>query len=325
LSEAEAWTSLRVWKGSDEAAGAFTRPVVTVGNFDGIHLGHQAILKTVVGRAAVLEGEAVVYTFDPHPRKVLRPESAPGLLTTLDQKIELLEQQGVDAVIVEPFTLEFARTDPEVFIRECLHRRIRPVEVYVGYDFHFGRDRAGSMRLLTELGPRLGFAVTIIPEVTVDEGDVNSTRIRRLLADGLPEIAARMLGRPYAVRGSVVRGDERGRTLGFPTANLDPESEVLPAPGVYAGHLRLLDDGTPEPGARLPVVTNVGFRPTFKKGAAVLAESHVIDWSGDLYGRRVELSFPIRLRDERRFSDVAALREQIAADVAEARRRLAEG
>jgi riboflavin kinase/FMN adenylyltransferase len=308
-------------KGS-AAAGTLIRPVVTVGNFDGIHLGHQAILRTVVERAAVLAGEAVVYTFDPHPRKVLRPESAPGLLTTLDQKVELLERQGVDAVVVEPFTLDFARTDAETFIRECLHRRIRPVEVYVGYDFHFGRDRTGSMRLLTELGPRLGFAVTIIPEVTVDEGDVNSTRIRRLLSDGLPEIAARMLGRPYAVRGTVVRGDERGRTLGFPTANLDPESEVLPAPGVYAGTLRLLDDGDPPANALLPVVMNVGHRPTFKQGAAVLAEAHVLDWSGDLYGRRVELSFPIRLREERRFAGVEALREQIAADADEARRRL---
>ena len=313
---------MKVLEGSAAAKGALVRPVVTVGNFDGIHLGHQAILRTVVERAKAVDGEAVVYTFHPHPRKVLREASAPGLLTTLDQKIELLESHGVDALIVEPFTLEFARTDAEVFIRECLHRRIAPVEVYVGYDFHFGRDRAGSMRLLTELGPRLGFAVTIIPEVTVDEGDVNSTRIRRLLADGLPEIAAHMLGRAYAVRGSIVRGDERGRTIGFPTANLDPESEVLPAPGVYAGRLRLLDAGDPAAGTVLPVVTNVGVRPTFKEGASVLAEAHVLDWSGDLYGRRVELSFPFRLREERRFDGVDALREQIARDADEARRRL---
>ena len=313
---------MKVLEGSAAAEGALARPVVTVGNFDGIHLGHQAILRTVVARAADLGGEAVVYTFHPHPRKVLRPESAPGLLTTLDQKIELLASHGVDAVVVEPFTLAFARTEAEDFIRECLHRRIRPLEVYVGYDFHFGRDRAGSMRLLTELGPRLGFAVTIIPEVTVDEGDVNSTRIRRLLADGLPEIAARMLGRAYAVRGAVVRGDERGRTIGFPTANLDPESEVLPAPGVYAGWLRLLDDGAPPAETRLPVVTNVGRRPTFKEGGEVLAEAHVLDWSGDLYGRHVELAFPLRLREERRFAGVDALRAQIARDVEEARRRL---
>lgn len=314
---------MKVWKGSAEAAGRLQRPIVTVGNFDGIHLGHQAILETVSRRSADLGGDAVVYTFDPHPRKVLRPESAPGLLTTLEQKIELLERHGIDAVVVEPFTPAFARTEAESFIRECLHGRLGAREVYVGYDFHFGRDRAGSMRLLTELGPRLGFSVTIIPEVRVDEGDVNSTRIRRLLADGLPEIAARMLGRPYAVRGAIVAGDRRGRTLGFPTANLEPESEVLPAPGVYAGQLRLLDAGEPPAETRMPVVANVGTRPTFKDGRELLAEAHVLDWQGDLYGRQVELSFPLRLRGEQKFPGPEALKRQIAADAEEARRRLA--
>jgi len=161
--------------------------VVTVGTFDGVHLGHRAILDTVVERSHALEGEAVVYTFDPHPRKILRPERAPRLLVTLEQKLELLEGAGVDAVIVEPFSLEFARTPADVFVREIIHERIRPLEVYVGYDFHFGRDREGSMRMLTEMGPRLGFAVTIIPEVTVEDGDVNSTRIRQLLAEAEPE------------------------------------------------------------------------------------------------------------------------------------------
>jgi riboflavin kinase/FMN adenylyltransferase len=262
-----------------------------------------------------------VYTFEPHPRKVLRPESAPGLLTTLDQKVELLEEAGVDAVIVEPFTLEFARTDARDFIERCLYECVQPVEVYVGYDFHFGRDREGSMRMLTELGPRLGFSVTIIPEVTVDDGDVNSTRIRELLASGDPERAARMLGRTFTVRGEVVQGDERGRTLGFPTANLEPENEVLPARGVYAGHLRLLDDGDPARGVLLPAVTNVGRRPTFA-GEQTLAEAHVLDFEGDLYGRRVEISFVLRLREERKFDDIEALKRQIGADVLEARRRL---
>jgi riboflavin kinase/FMN adenylyltransferase len=177
------------------------------------------------------------------------------------------------------------------------------------------------MRMLTEMGPRLGFAVTIIPEVTVDEGDVNSTRIRQLLADGEAEKAARMLGRPFTVRGRVVRGDERGRTIGFPTANLSPENEVLPASGVYAGTVRPLDDGDPAEGAILPAVTNVGRRPTFE-GGEVRAEAHVIDWSGDLYGRRIEISFDVRLRAEQRFESVDALKLQIGRDVAEARRRL---
>jgi riboflavin kinase/FMN adenylyltransferase len=292
------------------------RPVLTVGNFDGIHVGHRAILDTVVARSRALGGEAVVHTFEPHPRKVLHPDRAPRLLTTLEQKLELLERAGVDVVVVEPFTLEYARTPADVFIRDHLHGRIAPVEVYVGYDFHFGRDREGSMRLLTELGPRLGFAVTIIPEVTVDAGDVNSTRIRQLLADSQVEKAKAMLGRSYTVRGSVAKGFQRGRDLGFPTANLEPENEVLPGPGVYAGSARLLDAAGAE---ACPAVMNVGRRPTFEDDGQVLAEAHLIDFSGDLYARRLELAFDHHLRDELRFDGVEALRKQIRADVEAAR------
>ncbi len=313
---------MEVIRGSHAIARVLVRPILTVGNFDGLHLGHQAILQTVAERAQALVGEAVVYTFDPHPRKVLRPDRAPGLLTTLEQKLELLESAGADVVIVEAFSLEFAHTPAEVFIRDVLHARIRPLEVYVGYDFHFGRDREGSMRLLTEMGPHLGFSVTIIPEVTLDAGDVNSTRIRQVLAAARPDQAAAMLGRPFTVRGRVVAGERRGRALGFPTANLAPENEVLPAAGVYAGQLRFLDEGDPPRGSAWPVVTNVGVRPTFEGERGVVAEAHLIDFEGDLYGRRVDLSFGLHLREERRFPDVEALRLQIAADVAEARRRL---
>ncbi|MGI9591227.1 MAG: bifunctional riboflavin kinase/FAD synthetase [Myxococcota bacterium] len=316
---------MRRYAGSAAIEAPLVRPVVTIGNFDGVHLGHRAILETVVERARAHGGQAVVYTFEPHPRKVLQPGRAPQLLTTLDQKLELLSDAGVDVVIVEPFTLEFARTPAETFIREQLHARVRPVEVYVGYDFHFGRDREGSMRLLTETGPMLGFAVTIIPEVTIDAGDVNSTRIRELL--GVAELASanEMLGRAYTIRGTVAKGDQRGRTIGFPTANLDTENEVLPAPGVYAGRLRLLDEGVGAPSKTLPTVTNVGTRPTFHEDGRVLAEAHLIDFEGDLYGRHVELSFEHHRRPEQRFPDVEALRAQIHTDVAEARRRLEAG
>jgi riboflavin kinase/FMN adenylyltransferase len=313
---------LQVIRGSEAIDRTLARPVLTVGNFDGVHLGHQAILRTVVERARALDGESVVYTFDPHPRKVLRPERAPRLLTTLEQKLELLERAGADVAIVEPFTREFARTPAETFIRDVLYAQIRPLEVYVGYDFHFGHDRQGSMRLLTELGPHLGFAVTIIPEVTIDAGDVNSTRIRQVLGDADPEQAAAMLGRDYTVRGRIVEGERRGRTLGFPTANLDPENEVLPAAGVYAGRLRCLDDGDPRRDTEWPIVTNVGVRPTFEGRRETVAEAHLIDFEGELYGRRVELSFRFHLRAERRFPGLDELRKQIAADVAEARRRL---
>jgi riboflavin kinase/FMN adenylyltransferase len=316
---------LRTLAGSASIGASLVRPILTIGNFDGVHLGHRAILDTVIGRARARGGEAVVYTFEPHPRKVINPQAAPRLLTTLEQKLDLLAAAGVDAVIVEPFDLAFARTAPDVFIREYVHARVRPLEVYVGYDFHFGRDREGSMRMLTELGPRLGFSVTIIPEVVVGEGDVNSTRIRELLARGGVEEAAALLGREFSVRGRVVRGDARGRTLGFPTANLEPENEVLPAPGVYAGWLHCLDTGEPAEGRKLPVVTNVGTRPTFGASDRVVAEAHVIDFTGDLYERRVELSFRSHLRSERRFPGADALRAQIELDRAEARRRLAGG
>ena len=313
---------MRRFAGSAAIDERLARPVLTVGNFDGLHLGHRAIVDIVVQRARQLAGSAIVYTFEPHPRKVLQPDRAPRLLTTLEQKLELLEGMGVDAAVVEPFDREFAGTPAEMFIRRNLHERIRPVEVYVGYDFHFGRDREGSMRLLTEMGPRLGFSVTIIPEVTVDAGDVNSTRIRELLGEAQVEKANEMLGRSYTVRGRVARGDGRGASIGFPTANLDPENEVLPAAGVYAGWVRFLDAGVPAQGARFPAVTNVGLRPTFGPGGPLRAEAHLIGFTGDLYERRVDLSFEHRLRPEQRFDGVAALRAQIAADVDAARRLL---
>jgi riboflavin kinase/FMN adenylyltransferase len=313
---------LRVVAGSEALGGPLRRAVVTVGNFDGLHVGHREILRIVTERARARGGESAVYTFEPHPRKVLRPADAPRLLTTLEQKLELMDGAGVDVVVVERFDAAFARRSAEEFVRDVLHARLRPEEVFVGYDFRFGHDREGSMRTLTELGPHLGFAVTIVPEVTVGGRDVNSTRIRELLAEGRVEEARELLGRPYRVRGRVVEGDRRGRTLGFPTVNLAPENEVLPAQGVYAGGLRVLGEGGGA-GDERPAVLNVGRRPTFKDEAApVLAEAHVIDWSGDLYGERVELSFLHHLREERRFPDVAALRRQIEADRDEARQRL---
>jgi riboflavin kinase/FMN adenylyltransferase len=310
---------LEYFAGSSEIERSLHKPVVTVGNFDGLHIGHRAITDTVVTRARAIHGHAVVYTFEPHPIKILSPARAPCLLTTIEQKVELIEQAGIDALVVEKFDADFARTTAEEFIQNILYERIRPVEVYVGYDFHFGRDREGSMRLLTELGPRLGFSVTIIPEVTVGGRDVNSTRIRKLLEDSHVEDAAQLLGRPYRVRGRVIEGARRGRTLGFPTANLEPENEILPAAGVYAGRLRFLDEGDPASGEEYPTVSNVGYRPTFEGRGSLQAEAHLIGFDGDLYGRRIELSFSDHLRPEQQFTGVDALREQIAADVDQAR------
>jgi len=314
---------VRVIAGSAELGSPPSRAVVTIGTFDGVHVGHRAIMDTVVQRARALGGSAVVYTFDPHPRTVVSPGRAPGLLTTLEQKLELIAASGVDLTVLEPFTTAFSGTPPEQFVREYLHPRLRPVEVYVGYNFRFGHHREGSRRMLTELGPWLGFAVTIIPEVTIAEEDVSSTRIRAALAQGEVEMAATLLGRPYTIRGPIVEGDRRGRTIGFPTANLASENEILPASGVYAGMLRVLDPGQPAARSVFPVVTNLGRRPTFQTDHRLVPEAHLLDFDGDLYGRRVELSFECRLRAERRFPSVDALKEQIRRDVEEARRRLA--
>jgi len=298
------------------------RPVLTIGNFDGLNVGHRAIMRTVVARARDLGGEAVVYTFEPHPRKVLRPDRPPQLLTTLDQKIELLQEMGIDIAIFEPFDREFAAMEPSTFVSEYIHRRIRPMEVFVGYDFRFGRDREGSMRLLTEMGPRLGFSVTIVPEVTIDGRDVNSTRIRELLSEGNVRETQRLLGRPFCTRGIIVEGQRRGRTLGFPTANISPQNEVLPGAGVYAGWARFVDDGDPARGVEIPSVMNVGRRPTFNDDMSFVAEAHLIDFEGDVYGRRIDLTFERRLRAERKFAGPEELKVQIAKDVAEARRWL---
>jgi len=316
---------LRVVRGSARLAAPPERAVVTIGNFDGLHRGHRAILEVVRARAAALGGTAVVYTFDPHPRKILQPRNAPRMLLTLDQKLEQLAEAGMDLVVLEPFDEEFARMPPERFVNESLHERIQPLEVYVGYDFHFGRDREGSMRLLTEMGPHLGFSVTVIPEVTVGDRDVNSTRIRALLAEGDVNEAAALLGRAYAVRGRVVRGDQRGRTLGFPTLNLAAESEILPAHGVYAGRVRFLDAGEPVASSVFLAVINVGRRPTFRSNDPPLAEAHLLDFTGTVYDREIELAFEHRLREERRFPGPEALREQIERDVTAARAWLAAG
>jgi riboflavin kinase/FMN adenylyltransferase len=268
------------------------------------------------------DGEAVVFTFDPHPRKVIQPDTAPRLLTTPEQKHELLEEIGVDVVIAEPFDLEFAKIPPDVFVRDYIYERIRPVEVYVGYDFHFGRDRQGSMRSLTENGPQLGFAVTIIPEVKSGGRDVNSTRIRSLLEAGEVVEAAEMLGRRYGLRGTVVVGDRRGRTLGFPTLNILPENEVMPCRGVYAGLVRFLGEDTPYGSEQFDAVVNVGLRPTFADAHGLSVEAHLLDFDDDVYGRRVELEFVARLRNEQKFATPDALKQQIQLDAEAARREL---
>ena len=308
---------MRICTGSEQFSEADRGCVLSIGNFDGVHLGHQALLAAVVERARDLGRPASVYTFDPHPRRVLGPGRGPPLLMSWEQLELELAERGVDVLVRERFTAEFATQSPEVFLSEVIHARISPAELFIGRDFHFGKGRRGSGETLGQLGPDLGIRVVIIPQVRVAAGDVSSTRIREALLAGAVEDAALCLGRPYTVWGRVVHGDHRGRTIGFPTVNLELENELVPDHGVYATSVRVFE------GDRLAKrvwhsVTNVGTRPTFEPGR-VLTEAHLLDFEGDLYGQRLALSFVRRIRDERRFPDVDSLVAQIREDAERAR------
>jgi riboflavin kinase/FMN adenylyltransferase len=288
--------------------------VLAVGNFDGIHLGQRAILERVVARARELGVAAAVVTFTPHPKNVLRPDDPVLRLTTEAQMEELVAACGIDALVRVRFTPSFAAMSAERFVREFLVGRLGVVEILVGSRFTFGRDRAGDLPLLAELGTELGFRAVGVEEVLLDGEAISSTRIRRTIVAGAVDEVRDLLGRPYAVAGEVTHGDARGRELGWPTANLAARSDLLPRDGVYAAALAWEGSGGPRPG-----VANVGVRPTVVGPHERVAEIHLFDFQGDLYGRSVSLLFCRRLREERRFAGLDELCEQIGRDAAEAR------
>lgn len=283
--------------------------VVTVGNFDGVHLGHRALIDRTRALAGEHGARAVAFTFDPAPRDVLRPGNAIPRIQRLSDRLELLLACGVDHVVVEPFDLDYARHDAAWFAREVLGARLRAAAVVVGWDFRFGKGRDGNVETLRA---ELGAPVEQVGALELDGAVVSSSRVREALASGRVDEAARLLGRPHRVVGEVVAGHARGRDLGFPTANVSPQTPLVPAPGVYA--IRATAGGA----HALPGVANLGSRPTFGGGPPTL-EVHLLDWSGDLYGAEVGVDFVARLRDERRFPTADALREQIGADVRAAR------
>ena len=298
---------MRLFHGTDSASIA--RPtVLTLGVFDGLHLGHQLIMRTVVERARALGAVPTVITFDPHPRAVLHPESAPPLLQTFDQKIEDFGVLGLEQTIVIRFTREFAQVRAEDFLREVVRDRLQAREVYLGRGFAFGHTREGDIELLRKVSRDLGFRAEEVPEVRLRGQRISSSRIRALLALGQVNLARRMLGRPYGVEGRVVRGEERGRTLGFPTANLRPQNRVIPRHGVYV-------TATLIEGEWRRSVTNVGTRPTFETTTEPSVETYVMDWSGDLYGDVARVRFLYRLRDERKFASIDDLKRQIERDL----------
>ena len=311
------------------AAGA-GRPLaplaLAIGNFDGVHRGHQELVRLARARAATLGGEAGVLTFSPHPARIFAPELAPPLIVSLERRLELLGEAGVDVVIVEPFTRELAAVEAEDFVRDILAERLRAKELVVGYDFSFGRERRGTPELLRTLAAPLGIGVSVVRPVSIDGLPCSSTKVRELVLEGRVEGAALVLGRPFELQGPVVRGAGRGRALGIPTANVAPEAELLPKLGIYAARARVLDErGAAGPPHR--VALSVGSNPTFKSDSAagatpVTVEAHLLDFDGDLYGRRLRLDVLHRLRDEWRFESVEALLAQIADDVAQTRRLL---
>lgn len=298
---------MRLFHGTENAEIA--RPtVLTLGVFDGLHLGHQLIMKTVVERARLAGAVPTVITFEPHPRAVLHPESAPPLLQTFDQKIEAMSVLGIEQTIVIHFDKAFSQIRAEDFLREVVVNRLHAKEVYLGRGFFFGNNREGNIELLRKVSTVLGFAADEVPEVRLRGRRIGSTRIRELLLQGRVNLARRMLGRPYGVEGPVVRGAERGVKLGFPTANVQPHNRVIPRGGVYV-------TATLIEGRWRRSVTNIGVRPTFGDTLEPSIETHVLNWTGDLYGDVVRVRFLHRLRDEKKFSGVDELSRQIDMDI----------
>ena len=293
--------------------------VVTVGNFDGVHRGHQKMLGDVVRRAKSLSAPSVVVTFDPHPLKVLRPEEAPKMLQTLRQKEEAVEACGVEALVIVPFTRDFSLTPAETFVRELLVRKLAAREVHVGERFTFGRDKGGNFDLLRRLGAEERMQVVGLSDVVEDGGAISSTRIRGVLEAGDVVLARKLLGRPYAMDGLVAKGDRVGRKLGFPTINLKPENELYPRDGVYLSTV-YIDSFERTFGC----VTNIGRRPTVYEDYARTIETYVLDFSSDVYGEQIRLSFLSRMRDEMTFRSMLELTAQIRRDV-EATRLYFEG
>ena len=287
-------------------------PVLTLGNFDGVHLGHQAIFKKLIDRAKKMNGTTVVYTFVPHPLRVIAPERAPRLLTTYKDKITLIEKSGIDAIICANFTKKFATISAESFVRDILHNLIGVKEIIIGANYNFGKGRKGSPDLLKEIGRELGFKVTVLDEVQKNDVTLSSSRIRALVAKGKVDEAAAMLGRCYSSEGIVIEGANRGkRLLNTPTANLLTASELLPKDGVYAVTVEI--NGKMYGGA-----SNIGHNPTFKEKQFSF-ETHVLDFDGELVGKTIRVHFVKRVRDEMKFSSASELSRQLKIDIEEIR------
>jgi riboflavin kinase/FMN adenylyltransferase len=302
-----------IYHNLDVITQPFHQAVITIGNFDGVHLGHQTLFRKVKERARAVGGQSVVITFDPHPIKLMRPDKQLPMLTTTAQKIKLLADLEVDVIIVHPFSPEFGAMPAREFVQYYLVQRLGAQEVVIGHDYRFGRNREGNIALLQTLGAEFGFPVHVVDAIQIDNTVVSSTLIRDLIRDGQVSAAQDFLGRSYEVTGAVIRGHGRGaRLLGFPTANLAVDNGLLvPAAGIYAVRAELR-------GQIFPAVANIGTCPTFNNQELSL-EVFLMDFDQDIYGAHLAVQFVQRLRDEQRFADVPALVTQIKRDVAAAR------
>ncbi len=285
----------------------YRNSVVTLGNFDGIHLGHQELIRMIIRRSREIGGTSIVITFRPHPLKVLAPERCPALISIYEEKIRLIEDLGIDVLVKIPFSLEFAKMTPRDFAGNVLAHLLGSREVFVGYNYRFGRGREGNIDSLRRFGAEFGFSVREVEQVSLDGEEVSSTRIRTLLSEGEVEHASRLLGRRYAITGVVIKGDGRGKTLGFPTANIAPKHQIVPADGVYAVRVLVREktyDG----------IVNIGIRPTFDTGCRTI-ETHIFDFDEDVYGEEITVTFFGKIRDEMKFNSKEALIHQVGNDI----------
>ncbi len=294
-----------------DIAEQFANPILTIGNYDGLHVGHKKIIDRVREKALAINGTAVLMTFDPHPLRVIRPDKVVGMITPVYLKKKLIEEAGIDVLFVLPFNDEFRLITPEEFVRRILVETLAIKGLIVGYDFKFGRQGKGTIDDLRTLSGRYGYSFEVQSPITLDGEKVGSNRIRKMIAEGEVEKAGRHLGRPYMIEGLVVPGEARGRSIGFPTVNLQTEFELVPKRGVYITSVRI-------DGVERPAVTNIGYNPTFD-GTRRTIETHILDFSGDLYGKGAALYFLQRVRDEVKFRSVDELKTRIGADVRMAR------
>ena len=311
---------MKIFDQLDQIKEPLKRAVITIGNFDGVHIGHQALFHEVIEKAAAIDGTSVAMTFEPHPMRVLKQNNHPPLITLYEQKVELIERTGIDVLICVPFTLGFASLSAEQFVKDLLVQKIGMKAIVVGKDYSFGKNREGNIDLLRAYAPDLGFEVLVagwIRSARAVKDRISSTRIRELISDGLMEHAEKMLGRSYQIRGRVVAGRDRGgKLLGIPTANINLHDELCPKTGIYAVTVEMDDK-------KYKGVANIGFSPTFDDHEFTV-EVHILDFNANIYGRKIRVNFIKRIRDEKKFSSISELVDQIHLDIAAGREILSQ-